>query len=94
MNTAIEAGLKGKTQELEDAHAALTAAWQSPDLAPQDKRRVVDAIKAEIADAPGGAHGVVGYKPRALREVVKHRGGSLQDALRQPPLTRAEVMGR
>ncbi len=94
MNTAIEAGLKGKPQDSEDAKtAALTAAWQSPDLAPQDKRRVVEAIKAEIADATGPGKGAVGDKRRDLSEVMKARGGSVRDALRKPPLTRAEVIG-
>jgi hypothetical protein len=95
MNQAIEAALKGKTEDAEAFKtAALTAAWQSPDLAPQDRRRVVDAIKAEITAATGEERGAVRESARHLDEVMKARAMPLESALRQPPLTREEVIGR
>jgi hypothetical protein len=95
MNSSIEAALKGKVKDAEEFQtAALTAVWQSPDLAPQDRRRVVDAIKVEIASATGQERGAVRDSKRNLDQVMKARAMPLEAALRQPPLTREEVMGR
>ncbi len=94
INLAIESALKGKTKDAEDATtAALTAVWQSPDLAPQDRLRVVEAIRAEIAEATGQGRGAVRKAGRTLDSIMKARAMPLEAALRQPPLTREQVLG-
>jgi hypothetical protein len=95
INLAIDAFLKGKTQDAEDAKtAAVAAAWQSPDLAPHDRTRVVDAITAEIAEATGKGRGATaGTIRRSLNDIMKARAMPLKKALQKPPLSRAEVVG-
>ena len=96
MNQAIESYLKGKKSDGDDAKtAALTAVWQSPDLAPQDRSHVVTAIEEEIAGATGGGRGASkSYVRRDLNEVMKARAMPLKQALRKPPLTRAQIVGK
>jgi hypothetical protein len=52
---------------------ALAAAWQSPDLAQLDRRRVVQAIKAELAELADEGAGAVGGEARTLGEIVSAR---------------------
>ena len=52
---------------------ALAAAWQSADLAQLDRRRVVEAIKAELAALAGEPDRAVGRRPRTLDEIVSAR---------------------
>jgi hypothetical protein len=95
MQQAIEAGLKGKTEDLKGYKLAATlAVWASPDLAPQDKRRVVDVVEQEIAAATGGGKGAVAGEIRSLDEAFKARAMPLAQALRQPPLTYEELLSR
>jgi hypothetical protein len=62
---------------------ALAAAWQSPDLAQLDRRRVVHAIKAELAGLADESAGAVGGEARTLGEIVSARamGRDQADAL-------------
>ncbi len=72
---------------------ALAAAWQSPDLAQLDRRRVVQAIKAELAELADEPAGAVGGAARTLGQIVSARamGRAQSDALGE--LTVGEVFG-
>lgn len=83
----------GKTDDADGyTKAALLAVWQSPDLAPQDRRRVIEAIKAELAEVAGGGHGAVAAESKDPNVIMKSRAMSLLEAHRQPPLTYQEII--
>jgi hypothetical protein len=52
---------------------ALAAAWRSPDLAVRDRRRVVAAVKEELAAVEEAGFGAVGTGLRSLDEVMSAR---------------------
>jgi hypothetical protein len=96
LNTAGQALLEAPPNTVKaDAYrtVALAAAWQSPDLAQLDRRRVVQAIKDElagIADEPAGA---VGGTARTLGEIVSARAMGRGQAGALGELTADEVFG-
>jgi hypothetical protein len=70
---------------------ALAAAWQSPDLAQLDRRRVVQAIKAELAELADEGAGAVGGEARTLGEIVSARAMRREQADALGELTADEV---
>jgi hypothetical protein len=70
---------------------ALAAAWQSPDLAQLDRRRVVQAIKAELAALADEGAGAVGGEARTLGEIVSARAMRREQADALGELTADEV---
>ena len=72
---------------------ALAAAWQSPDLAQLDRRRVVQAIKAELAGLADEGAGAVGGAERTLGEIVSARAMRREQADALGELTAEEVFG-
>jgi hypothetical protein len=93
LNQAIAARLKGNEDDAKAYKtAALLAVWQSPDFAPQDRRRVANAIEAEMNELGGGMGAVRGHQ-RNLAEIMQAHHMDLRDALRQPPLTFQEIVG-
>jgi hypothetical protein len=94
LNQAIQATVEGNAQKAKEYKtAALLVVWQSPDLAVQDRRRVADAIEAELAHI-GGARQLVGGKMPTLTDIMERRAASVQQALRDPELTFAEILRR
>jgi hypothetical protein len=93
LQKAIEATLKGATEEAQAFRTtAITSAWQSPDLAAGDRRRVVQAVKAELeAVAQEGLH-AAGGAPRSLLDIVQTRAMSAQRANNLPAITLAEAL--
>jgi hypothetical protein len=59
---------------------ALATVYNSPDLAPLDRRRVVEAIKEELKPFEDGGHGAVGDEPPSLDTLMKQRAISLSEA--------------
>jgi len=93
LNQAIkETLLRNFDKAKEYKTAALLVIYQSPDLAVGDRRRVADAIEAELKEIAGGAHNLVAGRPRSLDEIVKAHAVRAQ-AQYLPPLTFAEIMG-
>ena len=91
LNQAIQATIQGETEKAEGyKKAALLVIWQSPDLAVQDRRRVADAIEAELADVAGQPHGAEGAPVRSLEEIMKARAVPLHDDA--PALTLDEIL--
>jgi hypothetical protein len=74
-------------------NAALATALQSPDLAELDRRRVVDAIKAEISDVQARGLGAVGDEMRDLNAIMAARAISRERSAALGRLTSAEVFG-
>ncbi len=72
---------------------ALAAAWQSPDLAQLDRRRVVEAIKAELRELADEGAGAVGGAERTLGEIVSARAMRREQAAALGELTAEEVFG-
>jgi hypothetical protein len=73
---------------------ALAATWKSPDLAKKDRRRVVQAIKAELAEiADEGSNAVDVTGVRGLREIVLARAMSRDQSDALGDLTADEVFG-
>jgi hypothetical protein len=71
---------------------ALAATWRSPDLAKKDRRRVVQAIKAELAEvAEEGPKAVDVTGVRGLREIVLARAMPREQADALGDLTAGEV---
>lgn len=74
LNQAIQATLEGDAEKAKQYKtAALLVIWQSPDLAVGDRRRVADAIEAELAELGGQGRGAVGEEIRSLAEIVQAR---------------------
>jgi hypothetical protein len=96
LSTAGQALLESPPNKVKaDAYrtVALAAAWQSPDLAQLDRRRVVQAIKAELAELADEPAGAAGGAERTLGQIVSARamGRAQSDALGE--LTFDEVFG-
>lgn len=72
---------------------ALAAAWQSADLAHLDRRRVVQAIKDELAQLTDQPAGAVGEKARTLGEIVSARAMGREQADALGELTPEDVFG-
>jgi hypothetical protein len=73
---------------------ALAATWKSPDLAKKDRRRVVQAIKAELAEiADEGPKAVDTTGIRGLHEIVSARAMSRAQSDALGDLTADEVFG-
>ncbi len=70
---------------------ALATAWQSPDLAVYDRRRVVDAIKEELAQIEGGGLGAVGDEVRDLNAIMAARAIPIEQSAALGELTADEV---
>jgi len=70
---------------------ALAAAWQSPDLARDDRRRVVMAIKEELDAFGADPRGATGRMTRGLGELVAGRAMPRERAAAEGELTAAEV---
>ncbi len=73
---------------------AVTAAFTSPDLAVQDRRRVALAVKAEIDAVAADGLGATGGEVRDLATVVRARGSSRAIAAQLPELTFEELFDR
>jgi hypothetical protein len=74
LNQAIDATVRGEQEKAKQyLTATLAVIWQSPDLAVQDRRRVADAIKAELAVIAGEPLGAVNQERRSLEDIVKAR---------------------
>ena len=70
---------------------ALATAWQSPDLAVYDRRRVVNAIKEELAQIEGGGLGAVGDEVRDLNAIMAARAIPIEQSAALGELTADEV---
>jgi hypothetical protein len=70
---------------------ALAAAWRSPDLARDDRRRVVMAIKEELEGFGSEPRGATGRATRELGAVVAARAMPRERAAAEGELTAAEV---
>jgi hypothetical protein len=70
---------------------ALAAAWQSSDLAQLDRRRVVEAIKAELAQLADEPDKAVGGSLRPLDEIVSARAMRREQSDALGELTADEV---
>lgn len=92
LDKAMEATLQGE-QEKAKAYStvALTAALLSPDLAVYDRRRVAQAIKAEIASVASGGLGAVGDEVRDLNNIVAARAISMDLAAARGEMTFEEL---
>ena len=95
LERAIGLLAQGKTEEAQ-VYKTLTLAtvWESADLAPLDKRRVVEAIKAELAQFEGPGRGAMGLQQRDLHNIMEARGISLAQAEALGELTPSDVLGR
>jgi hypothetical protein len=89
LNQAIQATLEGDAEKAKQYKtAALLVIWQSPDLAVADRRRVADAIMAELAAIADGGHGGAPAEMRTLDEIMKARASKAQG----PELTFSEIV--
>ena len=96
LNQAIQATILGETDKADGyKKAALLVIWQSPDLAVQDRRRVADAIEAELADVAGQPLGAEPAEVRSLEEIMKVRGMPVREAVYSDAteLTLDEILG-
>ncbi|CCE07228.1 hypothetical protein BRAS3843_2000014 [Bradyrhizobium sp. STM 3843] len=90
LNQAIQATLEGDAEKAKQYKtAALLVIWQSPDLAVGDRRRVADAIEAELAELGGSGRGAVGAQMRSLAQIVEARAPK---AKRRDELTFSEIV--
>jgi hypothetical protein len=81
LNKAVEATLQGEAEKAKAYKTvALATALQSPDLAVYDRRRVVQAIKEELAAIEAGGLGAVGDEIRDLNHIVSARAVSMDQA--------------
>jgi hypothetical protein len=93
LNQAIQATIKGNQAEADGyKKTALLVIWQSPDLAVQDRRRVADAIEAELAEVAGQPLGAEAAAVRSLDEIMKARAMPVTEA-GGPQLTLEEILG-
>jgi hypothetical protein len=92
LNQAIKWTLEGDEAKASQYRtAALAVIWQSPDLAVADRRRVADAIKAELADIADQTRNVVAVERRSLKDIVLSRS-TLAEARKRGPLDFFEVI--
>jgi hypothetical protein len=93
LKKARTAFLKGNTQEAQAYKlTALAAAFESPDIADLDRRRVVTAIKEELADMESGGQGATtSAEERDLDAIMKKRPITREEAAAMPKLRSEEV---
>jgi len=93
LNEAIAAAIQGEQDKADDfLKAALVVVWQSPDLAVHDRRRVADAIKAELAEIAQTGHGVTPGAVPTLEDIMRVRAMTVSQALSEPALTLEEIV--
>jgi hypothetical protein len=81
LDRAMEAILQGEDQKAKAYRmVAITNAFQSPDLAVYDRRRVVQAIKDELAEIQEQGLGAVGGATRSLNKIVSARAMPVKQA--------------
>jgi hypothetical protein len=86
LDKAKEALIQGENDKAEAfKKMALLTAWQSPDLAIFDRRRVVQAIKDELDAVAREGFGAVPSEARDLQDVMMRRA---------MPLPRAKALGK
>lgn len=68
---------------------ALLVVWQSPDLAVKDRRRVAEAIKAELEEVAGKPHGAIPEEVLSLGQIMEKYGKLVGEG--EPELTLAEI---
>lgn len=94
LNQAITATIEGDAEKADGyLKAALLVIWQSPDLAVQDRRRVADAIRAELAEVSGQPHGSAPQEIRDLESIMRTRAMPSHKASLEPALTLKEILG-
>ncbi|WP_143198844.1 hypothetical protein [Bradyrhizobium sp. NAS80.1] len=90
-----EALLKGEDKEAEAFRVmTITAAWQSDDLAVGDRRRVVQAIKAELEAVTKEGKQAVGDEARSLADIVKVHAMSPEMANKLLPISLEEALSK
>lgn len=90
LNQAIKETLQGNAEKAKEYKiAALLVIFQSPDLAVGDRRRVADAIEAELAEIGGRGLNAAPFEPRSLDDIVKARGSKARGLA---PLTFEEII--
>jgi hypothetical protein len=94
LNQAIQATLRGQEETAKGClTSALLVIWQSPDLAVKDRRRVADAIKAELAEVSDNPHQAVAGELPTLDSIMKKHAGKPSARAHEPELTLAEILG-
>jgi hypothetical protein len=92
LDKAMAALLQGRKEEAEGfKQAALVAAGLSPDLAVYDRRRVVQAIKDELAQLEGSGLTAQTGQARDLNAIMSRRAKPMDWAVSRGPLTVAEI---
>lgn len=92
LNQAIQATIRGDEEGAKGCvTAALLVVWQSPDLAVRDRRRVADAIKAELEEVAGKPHGAVPEEVLSLNQIMEKHAKPVAEG--EPELTLAEILG-
>jgi hypothetical protein len=92
LEKAKEALLGGDDEKAESyRRVALMAAFASPDLAVHDRRRVAQAIKAELAELADAGHGAVPAGPRDMNALME-RAPRVEEAMALGELSLAELM--
>ncbi|SOE97712.1 hypothetical protein SAMN05414139_10870 [Burkholderia sp. D7] len=93
LNQAIQATIRGDQQNADGyLKTALLVIWQSPDLSVHDRRRVADAIKAELAAVAETGHGAVPGELASLSQIMDARAMSVKKAMLEPALTLQEIL--
>jgi hypothetical protein len=94
LEQAIKATLAHNEAEA-NAYAliALTAAYQSSDLAQHDRRRVVEAIREELEQVRPGLLGIKGYEDTDLNHIMDTRALDVTRAIQMPPISFDEALG-
>jgi hypothetical protein len=95
LNKAAEALLKGETESAKAyKSAALVAAYQSPDLAVADKRRVIQAIKDELSALESSALGATGNEPIDFASImaIEAQNTSIEEAAAKGELSLEEAL--
>jgi len=93
LNQAIQATLQGQAETAKGyLTAALLIIWQSPDLAVKDRRRVADAIKAELAEVANQPNQAVASDLPTLDSIMLRHARSPNIAFHEPDLTLEEIL--
>lgn len=92
LEKAKEALLSGDEEKAEAyRRVALMAAFGSPDLAVHDRRRVAQAIKAELAELAEGGYGAISDGPRDMKALMERAPG-VEEAMALGAMGLAELM--
>jgi hypothetical protein len=95
LRQAINAYSQGKSDEAAAYRTlALATVYNSPDLAPLDRRRVVEAIKEELQPFEEGKLGAIGSEAPDLDTLMKQRAITLTDAAVLGEVRPGEIYGR